>query len=155
MTRPSQPASDRRRHRAPKRRSLACAGLLALAGAIAKPGAASGFGPAANYALHCQGCHLEDGRATTGLVPALDDTVAGLASRPTGRDYLVRLPNVASAPLSDEDLAALLNWVVGRFASAARPRGEAFSAGEVAALRSRPLIDVEGARRKAIADLSR
>ncbi|MFM8412843.1 MAG: cytochrome C, partial [Alphaproteobacteria bacterium] len=64
---------------------------------------AGAFSPRTNYALHCQGCHLADGRETPGLVPKLRGTVGTLAATPAGRDYLVRLPNVAAAPLDDRE----------------------------------------------------
>lgn len=123
------------------------AALAALAGILAAA-PAEAFGPATNYALHCQGCHL-DGRATPGLVPPLDAAVAGFALVPAGREYLVRLPNVASAPLDDAELAALLDWLVGRFGApgiAAPP----FLPADVGRLRARPLIDAERARAAAV-----
>ncbi|HTO68984.1 MAG TPA: cytochrome C [Myxococcota bacterium] len=101
--------------------------------------------PAVDYALHCQGCHLVDGRATPGSVPALSGTVARLARTPGGREYMARVPGVAQAPLGDAELAALLNWVVQRFGPVAdfAPYG----ADEVGRLRAQPLVDVAAARR--------
>ena len=121
----------------------ALAAALVLAGAPA----ARAFAPAVDYAVHCQGCHLADGRATPGSVPALAGTVARLARTPAGREYMARVPNVAQAPLSDAELAALLNWVVRRFGAEAAARFAPYSADEVAALRARPLVDVEATRR--------
>ena len=37
--------------------------------------------------------------------------LGSLLATPAGRAYLVRVPGVAQAPLDDERLAALLNWV--------------------------------------------
>lgn len=153
MTRPRQAAPSRRHGAWPARTTRVI--LLALAGPIILTAEAGSIEPAVNYALHCQGCHLADGRSTAGLVPPLDDAVAGLASRPLGRDYLVRLPNVASAPISDEDLAALLNWLVGRFGAPSRPPNAPFTAAEVAPRRSRPLLDSAGARRDAMVEAGR
>ncbi|HXZ85471.1 MAG TPA: hypothetical protein VEI82_08275, partial [Myxococcota bacterium] len=87
------------------RRAALAAALLA-----ASAPAHAGFTPEVDYALHCQGCHLADGRATPGSVPALMGTVARLARVPGGRDYMARVPGVAQAPLGDAELAALLNW---------------------------------------------
>lgn len=98
-----------------------------------------------NYALHCQGCHLADGSETPGLVPKLRGTVGRLAATAEGRDYLVRLPNVAAVPLDDRDLAALLDWLVLAFGGSG-VRAAPFRAEELAA-RRRPLVDVEAARR--------
>jgi len=120
---------------------------LAAALVLAAAPAARAFAPAVDYAVHCQGCHLADGRATPGSVPALAGTVARLARTPAGREYMARVPNVAQAPLSDAELAALLNWVVRRFGAEAAARVAPDSADEVAALRARPLVDVEATRR--------
>jgi len=117
---------------------------LALS-AASVPEAAGAWSARTNYALHCQGCHLADGRETPGLVPKLRGTVGVLAETPVGRDYLVRLPNVAAAPLDDRELAALLDWVVLAFGDRPGPAAP-FDVSEVAA-RRRPLVDVESARR--------
>ncbi len=103
-------------------------------------------GPRLHYVLHCQGCHLQDGRETPGSVPAL----AGLGlflQVPEGRAYLVRVPGVANAPLDDAELAALLNWVVAEFGGKQTPRSWLrYTAAEVARQRHRPLLDVEKTR---------
>jgi mono/diheme cytochrome c family protein len=119
-------------------------GALALVAAAAPAGA---FAPAVEYALHCQGCHLADGRATPGSVPALAGSVGWLVRTPGGRAYLVRVPGVAQAPLGDEDLAALLNHVVQRFGGPeARPAFAPYDAEEVGRLRRTPLIHLDSAR---------
>jgi mono/diheme cytochrome c family protein len=109
---------------------------------------ALGFSPAVDYAVHCQGCHLADGSATPGSVPALAGTVGRLARAPGGRAYMVRVPGVAQSPLGDAELAELLNWVVARFggpglASVFAP----YTAEEVRRVRAVPLVDVDDARR--------
>jgi mono/diheme cytochrome c family protein len=104
--------------------------------------------PAVNYLLQCQGCHRPDGGATPGTVPALDGQVARFLSLPGGREYLVRVPGSAQAPLDDAELAELLNWLVRRFGPAAdAERAAPFSAEEVGPLRVRPLTDVAATRR--------
>ena len=126
---------------------------LATALTLAVPSPARAFTPDVDYAVHCQGCHLADGRATPGSVPALAGTVARLARTPAGRDYMARVPNVAQAPLGDAELAALLNWVVRRFAG---PEAAAsftpYGAEEIAKLRAEPLVDVQAARRALLPD---
>ena len=111
--------------------------------------------PAVNYALHCQGCHLADGRETPGLVPQLTGTVGRFASVPKGRDYLVALPNIASAPLSEADTAQLLNWVVRRFGEQDPANAEFvdFTAADIERGRAHPLIDIETARRSVLLEL--
>jgi hypothetical protein len=94
--------------------------------------------PEIDYMLHCRGCHGPDGAAHP-KVPALREVLGPLLRTADGREYIVRVPGVARAALDDERLAALLNWLVVRFASErpARP----YAAAEVAALRASPLVD--------------
>jgi hypothetical protein len=128
--------------------------LLALGLVCACAGAARAWSPAVNYALNCQGCHLADGSATPGLVPPLRGTIGRLVGVPVGRAYVIRLPNVASTTLSDAETAALLNWVVARFAEDDLSDFAPFSAAEVARERGAPLVDVEGERRVVLAAIA-
>jgi hypothetical protein len=113
------------------------------------------YTPAVDYALHCQGCHLEDGRETPGRVPALV-SLARFARLPMGRAYLVRVPGVAQSPLDDAALAALLNWVLVRFSPGGPPRDLLpYTAEEVGRLRRMPLNDVAGERRRLLEESSR
>jgi hypothetical protein len=105
--------------------------------------------PAVDYTLQCQGCHLEDGGATPGRVPALSGSLLRFARVPGGRAYLVRVPGVAQASLDDAALAALLNWLLVRFASGSVPPDFApYRAEEVGRMRRLPLLDVDGERRR-------
>jgi len=137
-------------------RSLAArlsAGVV-IAALLVRGAAAS---PAVDYVLHCQGCHRADGAATPGSgVPALAGSVGRFAAIDGGRDYLVRVPGVAQAPLDDEALAALLTWTLEHF-SAAELSGDftPFTAAEIARGRRAPLTDVEGARRALLDALER
>lgn len=135
----------------------AALGAVALSTALlARAQVASAYSPEVNYALHCQGCHLADGRATPGLVPALDGTLGRMMRLAAGRSYVVRLPNVAATHLDDADTAALVTWVVRRFAGDELPSDfVAFSPDEVAAGRRAPLVDVDGARRNVLEQLDR
>jgi len=118
--------------------------LAALAALAAD---ARGYGPETNYAIHCQGCHLADGSATPGKVPALAGSLARFLREPGGREFLVRVPGVANAPLSDAELAALLGWTLRRFDGGALPPDFApYTAEEVGRLRQTPLVDVNAVR---------
>jgi mono/diheme cytochrome c family protein len=88
-----------------------------------------------DYLLNCAGCHQMDGRGSAG-VPSLTRLGEVLAVA-GGRAYVVRVPGVAQAPLSDERLAALLNWAVGDLGKITDFAG--YSAAEVATLRADPL----------------
>jgi cytochrome c peroxidase len=124
----------------------------ALACALVAP-SASAFGPATNYALHCAGCHLEDGSGVPGKVPPLDAGLARFARTPAGRAYLARVPGVANAPLSDADLATLLVWTLRRFA--AMELADPYTAAEIARLRAQPLVDVAAARERGRSSISK
>jgi mono/diheme cytochrome c family protein len=97
--------------------------------------------------LHCQGCHLADGSGSPGKVPALRGTVAQYLTIPEGREYVVRIPGVSQSPLDDAELAAVLNWVAGRFGPAAAAAAVApYTADEVARARRPALTDVTSLR---------
>lgn len=69
-----------------------------------------------DYLLHCSGCHLPDGTgAPSSDVPSLHNDLGKLASMQEGRRYLARVPGSSQAFLSDEGLAAVLNWVLSEF----------------------------------------
>ena len=68
-----------------------------------------------NYLLHCRGCHLPDGRGTPPEVPTLINELGKIVQVPRGRDYLVRVPGSAQAPLDDQELAEVINWILVNF----------------------------------------
>jgi mono/diheme cytochrome c family protein len=116
--------------------------LAALLVAFAAPAAADEADAPEDYALHCSACHGLDGTGL-GFVPTLHG-LEPLLTAPAGRDYLARVPGVAQAPLSDERLARLLNWVLVRFSDA---RVEPpYTAAEVGRLRASPLRDPAASR---------
>jgi cytochrome c553 len=93
-----------------------------------------------NWTLNCQGCHRPDGTGSSGTTPSVAGTVAKFLSVPQGREYLARVPGVATAPLSDAELSEVLNWMLWRFDRQDLPADFApFSAAEVGEFRKRPL----------------
>lgn len=126
---------------------LGAVSLLAAWLALAAGAPAAAETAAINYMLHCQGCHLADGSGKPGAVPALAGSIARFARIPEGRRYLVRVPGASLSPLSDADLAAVMNYVIRRFgpaedADAAAP----FSPEEVSASRRPALLKVDAVR---------
>jgi hypothetical protein len=95
-----------------------------------------------DYTLNCSGCHRIDGSGSS-VVPSLHN-MRELVSKPGARKYWVQVPGAAQAPLSDARLAALMNWLVERFA--AKPPRPAYTAKEVGELRRHPLRDPIGKR---------
>jgi mono/diheme cytochrome c family protein len=99
--------------------------------------------PRTLYMLSCGGCHGYDGVSNPALVPDLKDLAGFYLNLPEGRAYLAELPNVAFSMNSDEQLAALLNYVVFTLGGRSAPRdARPYSAREVAALRRKPLTEV-------------
>ena len=128
------------------RRTLLLPALLALG--LAPVGAAA-ESPGVLYMLHCQGCHLADGTGAPGAVPSLAGSLAAYLTVPGGRAYVVQVPGSASSRLDDAELAGVLNWMLLRFGPEAAARGAApYTGEEVARLRSTPLEDVDGTRRR-------
>jgi hypothetical protein len=124
--------------------------VLAESGAAPPRSAASGDSalavqsldrPAADYVLHCRGCHGPQGGAVEGKVPPLANAIGHFMRSDAGRDYVLRVPGVANAALSDERLAAVLNWTVEQLDSE-NVTGELprFTAAEVSRARHRPLL---------------
>jgi hypothetical protein len=93
-----------------------------------------------HWTLNCQGCHRQDGTGTDGTAPSLAGTVARFLSVPGGREYLGRVPGVATSPLSNADLAEVVNWMLWRFDKEHLPANfQPFTAAEMGQLRSAPL----------------
>lgn len=115
-------------------------GLICLAAsALVQPVVAD---PRADFLLHCGGCHLPDGSGAPPEVPTLRGELGWIAMSRDGRDYLVRVPGASQSPLSDEDLAAVVNWILFEFN--ADTIGDDFrplSAREVNRARKRVLMD--------------
>lgn len=93
-----------------------------------------------NYMLKCQGCHQPDGSGNATNTPPLRNQVARFLWAPGGREFLVQVPGVASADLSDEKLAEVLNWTLWSFDAAnVPPDFKSYTTEEVGRLRKRPL----------------
>jgi len=93
--------------------------------------------PKSHYMIHCMGCHLQDGRGLPPDVPAFDNKLAVLAATPRGREYLVRVPGAAQAPIDDASLAGVLNWILQEYTSGSHH--VPFKASEIAHYRTEPL----------------
>ena len=119
------------------------AAVLGLA-TLGSPGAESGGDarPRQDWMLHCQGCHGADGSLERPDMPALRGRVATYVGTAEGRAWLVQVPGVASASLSDARLAETLNWMLAAFDAEHMPDDfEAFTGEEVGALRTPPLVE--------------
>lgn len=105
-----------------------------------------------NWMLECQGCHRPDGDGSLQTAPAMVGFVSTFLSVPGGREYLARVPGVATAPLPDDQLAELLNWTLQRFDAGHLPQDfRPYTSSEMAEWRQRPLrIEAAALRRQLI-----
>ena len=126
-------------------RAVATAGPAAAAaagyrGAAPIPGVPDPRRAWADWALDCQGCHRVDGGGSARTAPKIAGEVAKYLKVAGGREYLGRIPGVASSPLSDARLAELVNWMLFRFDRRDLPAGfRPYTAAEIGRLRARPL----------------
>ena len=118
--------------------SLLCSAYAGTAAPVAQ------FSPAQNdYILACAGCHGLNGVSNSMLVPSLKGLVGYYLNMPEGRAYLPRLPNVAFSTLNDEQLAAVLNYMVFDIGADSAPAGSRpYDAAEVGKWRRQPLTEV-------------
>lgn len=132
-----------RAHRAAMLGAVLCAAASSAAAAgegASPPGVANVRLAWQNWTLNCQGCHRLDGTGSDTTAPSLAGTVAKFLWVPGGREYLVRVPGVATSPLSDADLAEVVNYMLWRFDKEHLPAHfRPFTAAEIGPLRSRPL----------------
>lgn len=98
--------------------------------------------PRTDYLLYCRGCHLISGEGVPPDVPTLIDEIGKIVSIPGGREYIVRVPGVSQSAITDEELAAVLNWVLAELNADTVPDGfEPYTAREVGIARAKLLID--------------
>ena len=96
-----------------------------------------------SYVLACGGCHGVEGVSNPTLVPQLRGQVGYFLATRRGREYLVRLPNVAFCAVSDAELADIVNYTVFTIGGHGVPvNAKPYTASEVGALRKAPLNEV-------------
>ena len=97
--------------------------------------------PESAYVEYCSGCHGMQGNSAPAEIPVLRDRVGYFMCTRDGRDYLIRLPNVAYSAITDnQELADMMNFVVFGLGGASAPKGtKPFTAAEVKRLRGEAL----------------
>jgi hypothetical protein len=127
-------------------RALVAFLTIALASAVLT-NAAWGYQPIVNFQLHCMGCHLADGSGLSGRVPSIRRSLVFFSKSLEGREYVIRVPGVAQSPLSNEDTAALLNWMARNLSDLKVPADFTdYSTAEVERSRYRPFVKVKAIR---------
>lgn len=120
------------------------------------------------YEAHCVVCHQPDGNGAEGLAPPLTAVLAKRAQSASGREYLAQVlvsgmvgniisrgvkynGNMPAASLSDEELAAVMGYVLTTFNAVSQPmsaelfsaaRGKALTPSAVRQQRERVLAEV-------------
>jgi mono/diheme cytochrome c family protein len=128
-------------------RLLAITGLAAGAApfalraeAGAQPGVYDADQAHVDYMLKCQGCHRPDGSGDDRSNPPMRGVVARFLSVPGGREFLGRVPGVATTNLDDARLANLVNWTLYRFDAGHMPANfRPYTPAELGKLRQDPL----------------
>ena len=124
----------------------AIAALLAALAAWA-PAVRADLSARSNYMIHCQGCHLSDGTGHEPDVPSLAQ-LGRFVALDAGRRYLTQVPGASQAPISDRELAAVLNWVLATFSPASLPPDfPNYTESEVARHRHNSPLDILASRR--------
>ncbi len=107
------------------------------------------------YTLNCWGCHQPHAQGIPGSVPRLANSMGYFLLIPEGRAYLARVPGVAAAPLSDDEIARVLNWILLTFSQPELPKNFApYTAAEIGGYRTDKLVNVKETRRRLAAKLS-
>lgn len=142
---------------------FACGCLVLASGLAAQPAGKQQEAYARNaqlarqsWMLQCQGCHRPSATGTPPGTPPLAGNVAKFLKVKGGREYLGRVPGVATAALDDVQLAELLNWTLETFDRGNIPKGfSPYTPAEIGKLRRQPLrTDAKAARQALLAALA-
>ena len=100
-----------------------------------------------NYMIHCQGCHLPEAEGYPGKVPRMKNFAGYFLHSQEGREFLLRVPGVATSSLANDQLTELMNWLMLTYSAEQMPSdSDPFTVAEVAALRENPEADPETTR---------
>ena len=114
---------------------------------------AQDYAPRVNYVLHCAGCHGMTGEGSrTGGIPAFPGSVGHIASVDAGRTYMMHVPGVVSAGLSDAQIAEVMNYILAEWSEGAD--FTPFDAAEVTRRRAEPVANVVEYRRVVVDELA-
>ena len=108
-----------------------------------------------NFLLHCAACHLPDGHGSPGKVPDLREYLGEFAQHSDSRSFMARVPGASGAPISDAELAQVLNWIlITMNGDQLRADFKPYTAVEVAGYRRDTLIDVGPVRQALLKKLA-
>ena len=127
------------------------AAMLALS-LMTVPQIVAAESPRNNYMIHCMGCHLSSGEGFPPHVPDSRGEIGDMLKVEGGREYLVQVPGASHAPLTDQELAEVTNFMLLNFSKETLPADfEPFTGAEVARYRKDALLEVEEVRAELLA----
>ena len=111
--------------------------------------------PAENYVIHCSGCHKPNGSGSpSNLVPDIRNVIGHFTKVSKGREYLIQVADISQAPLRNDEIAALMNWVLREFSKQQLSKDfKPYTQEEVKELRENRPADLHANRRKLLASL--
>jgi mono/diheme cytochrome c family protein len=131
---------------------------LALLAVMIPAGAAESLSAGQmNYMLQCQGCHKASGIGSGGSVPDLHDYGRQFLSVSTGRQFYVSVPGSAKSPLSDSELAEVLNFIMTDILGDEPERPDSlvrFTDKEISQYRSIEIVDVKSLREELVEEIT-
>jgi hypothetical protein len=129
---------------------------LALTFALMPVATADDHRASINYMVHCQGCHLPEAVGFSGHVPRMKDFVGYFLHSDEGREFVIRVPGVATSSLPDDELTEMMNWLLLTYSADQLPRPFVpYSADEVAALRPDLEANPEKTRMRILQQIAR
>lgn len=129
------------------------AGLAAASVAIAETAHRT---PRTNFILRCVGCHGMDGSGSEkGGIPDFRNYVGAFSRDDAGRTYVMHVPGVVNANLTNAEIADVMNYVMKTFGGTSLPDDyHPFDRVEVDQRRANPVKDIVGMRREIAASLA-
>lgn len=119
--------------------------------AVTRPNAeavAPASGPRSLYIVHCAGCHGRDAAGSPSVQVPDMRSMGRFMQVEGGRAFLVSVPGVMGAGLSDAQIADLTNWLLATLAVGSAPHdAPPYTAAEVAEARRHTPVDVAATRR--------
>jgi mono/diheme cytochrome c family protein len=108
-----------------------------------------------DFLLHCSGCHGQDGMGNPAKgIPQFKNQIGHFTRIPEGRAFLMQVPGLLSARLSDERAAAVTTWIIREFAGPSLPEGfQPYTGTEAKRFREARPADVIGKRNALYAEL--
>ncbi|WP_332930998.1 c-type cytochrome [Alteromonas sp. 14N.309.X.WAT.G.H12] len=105
-----------------------------------------------DYMLQCQGCHQANGTGMAPQTPNFHEYGNDFMHMPEGRQYWISVPGAANSPLTDGELANVLNYIATDIVKV--KNHTLFTADEVQAHRGKKMTNVYAVRRQLAAKLA-